>query len=269
MVERLGGEFGIIIGVMVIVLLVVVRYWVAWRRTHYTFSLFTLILIVRCLTFWRWRNVSTSPFPLVPGQGAVIVANHRSSVDPYFIQLKLNRPVHWMVAREYCEHKIFGWFLRICEVISVGRGGIDTAAIKTAVRLASAGHLVGLFPEGRINMSEEPLLPARPGAALVALKAGVPIIPCFIEGAPYEGTALSPFFMSSRVGVHVGTPIHVDRYNFAEDREQALRSIMLDCLTQLGKLAGHADFVPQIAGRRWKPSDVEVQADVQKLKERP
>jgi 1-acyl-sn-glycerol-3-phosphate acyltransferase len=95
----------------------------------------------------------------------VIVANHRSSVDPFFIQVVAPRAVHWMVAREYCEHWAFRWFLRTCEVIPVSRGGIDTAATKQAIRLARGGGLIGMLPEGRINMTEEFMLPARPGAA--------------------------------------------------------------------------------------------------------
>ena len=50
-----------------------------------------------------------------------------------------------------------------------------------------------MLPEGRINTTDEFMLPVRPGAIVVALKAGAPIVPCYIEGAPYRGNPLEPF----------------------------------------------------------------------------
>ena len=52
-----------------------------------------------------------------------------------------------------------------------------------AIRYAQEGGLVGLFPEGRVNTTDELLLPGRPGAALIALRARVPVIPCYVQGA--------------------------------------------------------------------------------------
>ena len=98
----------------------------------------------------------------------------------------MDRPriTHWMVAREYCESWPLSWFFRTVEAILTGRGGVDTKAVKQAIRYASEGGLVGMLPEGRINTTDAFLLPGRPGAALVALKARVPVIPVYIEGAP-------------------------------------------------------------------------------------
>ena len=73
--------------------------------------------------------------------------------------------------REYVMSPAFAWVLRTIEVIPVNRGGIDTAATKQAIRYASQGDLVGMFPEGRINEGGQFLLPGRPGAAMIALKA--------------------------------------------------------------------------------------------------
>ena len=51
------------------------------------------------LTRILWRTQVCGRFPFARGQGAVIVCNHRSSIDPAFIQLAIGqRVVHWMVA---------------------------------------------------------------------------------------------------------------------------------------------------------------------------
>jgi 1-acyl-sn-glycerol-3-phosphate acyltransferase len=211
-----------------------------------------------CKFLWRarWQN----KLPLRDDQGAVIVCNHRSSVDPFFVQMATGRKVHWMVAREFCEHPAFGWFLRACEVIPTNRGGIDTAATKGAIRIVSQGGLMGMLPEGRINMTEEILLPARPGAALVALRAKVLVVPCYIGGAPYRRTAWSPFFMPARVKIKFGEPIDLSEFHDREGEAGVPAEAMLRILKALATLGGQPDFQPQLAGRNWKPSQEELNA---------
>ena len=231
---------------------------VSYARTQYTpvqalFCL-TAYLLVRIL----WRTQLPKHLPDVRGRGAVIVCNHRSSIDPFFIQVMFTRPIHWMVAREFCEHPLFGWFLTRCEVISVNRGGVDTASTKAAIRYVQSGEMVGMLPEGRINLTDELLAPARPGAAIVALKAKAPIIPCYVDGAPYAGTPWSPFFMRARATVKFGQPVETASYD--ADDEAVARVITIECLKRMAALAGHPEFEPRLAGRRWKPTRAEAEA---------
>src|SRR4051794_25701940 len=192
-------QFAAAIVLLLVVALPVVALVVVVSRSRLTpvqgFLWAVAYLLCKLLWRTRWRN----DLPLAPHQGGVIVCNHRSSVDPFFVQTATGRKIHWMVAREYCEHPAFAWFLSSCEVIPVGRGGVDTAATKMAIRLASSGELVGMLPEGRINMSEDFMLPVRAGAALVAMKANVPVVPCYIHGAPYRRYPWSPLRMPARV----------------------------------------------------------------------
>jgi 1-acyl-sn-glycerol-3-phosphate acyltransferase len=209
-----------------------------------------------------WRTRLEGTLPVGPNEGAVIVANHRSSVDPSFIQICVRRVVYWMVAREYCQAPFIGALLRAFQVIPVGRGGIDTAATKQAIRLAQNGGLVGMFPEGRINLQADPiLLPGRPGAALVALRARVPIIPVYIFDAPYDGTSLGPLFMRSKVRVKFGTRIDLSPYYGREKDAGVLQEISKRALHELAVLAGHPEFQPQLAGARWKTADDESTPD--------
>lgn len=138
--------------------------------------------------------------------GAVLVANHRCSIDPFFVQLIAGCRVHWMVAGEYFKSPLLGDLLRAYEAIPTNRGGIDTNAIKRAIALAASGRFVGMFPEGRINRTDQPLLSIRPGAATVALRAGVPLVPLWIEGAPVGPTIFSPLFRAAKIRVIVGLP---------------------------------------------------------------
>ncbi len=224
------------------------------------------------LTFWQtilmrglntflnrvlWRTKIDRPLPVKSSEGAIIIANHTSSFDPMFIAMTTGRLVHWMVAKEYCVDWRLGWFFRLFEQIPAGRGGVDSAAIKHAIRLAAAGKLVGMLPEGQINTTGALLLPGRPGIVMVALKARVPIIPCYIKGAPYGGWTLGPFFRPSQVRVFVGDPIDLSEYYDRERNPEMMAELTKRCLSAIAQLAGAKDFVPQVAGRRWKPDEQE------------
>jgi len=180
-------------------------YW----RTRYTPIQYVLYCIATAIVKFQWRATLPDHFPVPRDRGAVLIANHCSSIDPFFVQVSSDRPVHWMVAKEFCDHPRFRWFLQQCEVIPTGRLGVDTAAIKLAIRLASSGEYVAMFPEGRINMTggKQFMLPVRPGAIMIALRAGVPVVPLYIKGSPYGNSAASPLRMTARGRVRYGKPI--------------------------------------------------------------
>jgi 1-acyl-sn-glycerol-3-phosphate acyltransferase len=217
---------------------------------------------------WQWRAKLPKELPIPDDSGAILVCNHRSSVDPFFLQTVTGRKIHWMVAREYVSHPLFSLVLRLCEVIPVGRGGVDTAATKMALRYASAGGIVGMFPEGRINMTEQLLLPCRPGAAVVALKARVPMLPVYIQGSPYRKVAWSPFLMRANVVVKVGPLLDISEFYGREDEPEIVQQVMLRALKALAALADQSDFEPQLAGRNWKPTAEQVAADADAAEKR-
>ncbi len=242
-----------------VILLVLALALVAWalrwyrRETHYTLAQAPFWLLNLIYTRVAWRTTISGPLPVAENQGAVIVCNHSSSLDPSFIQLATNRVVHWMVAREYCLHWAMAWIFRIVESIPVNRGGVDTAATKMAIRYAQEGGLVGIFPEGQINHSDQVLLPGRPGAALIALKARVPVIPCYVSGAPYDGTEFGCLLMTAKTHLEVGQPIDISEYYERDDEKEVLELLTKRFLIEIARLAGATDFVPRLAGRHWKP----------------
>lgn len=196
-----------------------------------------------------WRGRIDRELPVAGNQGAVIVSNHRSSVDPCFIEIATNRVVHWMVAKEYFALRALGRFLRLAEAIPTNRGGVDTQATKMAIRHAQCGELVGIFPEGRINRTDRLLLAGRSGAAMIALKARVPVIPCYIRGAPYDGTTLGCLFMPARVTVRIGQPIDLSEFYGRENERDVLEQVTRQLLVAIATLAGQPDFQPELAGR--------------------
>ncbi len=226
---------------------------VAWKRSPYMPAQTFIFAYNHVMTRILWRTRIDGRLELPPGQGAVIICNHRGPVDPAFIALAANRVVHWMVAKEYCQYPVLGWAFRILEVIPTNRAGIDTAATKAAIRYAHEGDLVGMLPEGRINKTDQTLLPGRPGVAMIALRARVPVIPCYVTGSPYDGTILGCLKMPAKVRLRIGKPIDISAYYDQASDRKVLEMLTIRFLVEMARLAGDPDFQPQLAGRFYKP----------------
>jgi len=237
--------------VCAVLLVLLVTYWLT--RKPLTPIQWILYNISWAFSRILWRTRVSGPLPLADGEGALIIANHRSSIDPFIIQLAAGpQIVHWMVAQLYGPNTIISRMLRCWEIIPVYRGSTNAAPTKTAIRLARKGKLVGMFPEGTVNTTDDFMLPVRPGAILVAMKARVPILPCYIENAPYHKVAWRPLFIPAKARLIVGTPIDLSEHYGKEHDRDLVREITLQCAREIAALAQREDFEPSNAGRDWK-----------------
>ena len=118
---------------------------------------------------------------------------------------------------------------------------------------------MGLFPEGRINIGRDVLLPGRPGAALIALRARVPVIPCYVSGSPYSGTTLGPLVTPAKVRLVMGEPLDISAFYGRDGEREVLEELTRQFLRAIARLAGCPDFHPSLAGRFYKdePADAE------------
>jgi 1-acyl-sn-glycerol-3-phosphate acyltransferase len=152
--------------------------------------------------------------PTLPQAGPLLlVANHTSNIDPplvaAWLQPRLGRPIQFL-AKEQLFVPALRPLLDHAGAILVRAGGSDVQAYHDALVVLRGGGIVGLFPEG--TRSIDGLLgEAHPGVALLALRAGVPILPVGISGAqqflPRAGRV--PAF-GTRITIRVGEPFRID-----------------------------------------------------------
>ena len=119
----------------------------------------------------------------VPREGAVlIVANHSSVLDPPLVGGAAPRPLTFLAKAELFRVPGFGALIRRLNAKPLRREGADPSALRAAQRVLQEGGALLVFPEG--TRGEEGVLrPAKPGAALLAMQTGVPVVPVYVSGS--------------------------------------------------------------------------------------
>ena len=116
--------------------------------------------------------------------GAVYAVNHLHWIDIPLIGLLSPRTVYFVAKAEAANYPVVGAFLRLHGAIAIHRGESDREAVRRMRDEARAGHVVGLFVEGTRQKTGRPGV-AQPGAAMVGMQEGVPIIPVAIYGTQF------------------------------------------------------------------------------------
>ncbi len=111
----------------------------------------------------------------------------------------------------FTDHGVlFRLFLRSCGVFPVKRSSADTNAVDRAGELISKGRVVGIFPQGKL-VSDKTSFEPKAGASLLAAKAGVPLLPVFID----YGGKVRPFRI---IKITVGHPLSAEGASLKDAR---------------------------------------------------
>jgi 1-acyl-sn-glycerol-3-phosphate acyltransferase len=163
-----------------------------------------------CFSRIYHRLTVHAPHRLPRSGPAILVCNHISGLDPLLIQSVCPRLVRWMMAKEYYDIRGLGWFFRQIQAIAVERSGRDIASVRAALRALSSGHIVGMFPEGKIETSRE-LLPFQTGVAMLAIKTGVPVFPAYLDGSQRNKKMLEAILQPAAAYITFGEVVNFDR----------------------------------------------------------
>ena len=199
---------------------------------------------------FRWLLKRIVGCKWIPESGSVIIAsNHSSLLDGALLTAMLNMqrlsPCHVIVQQESFKEDFFGYILRCGKCIPVDRQSRGSIASMFGLALAylQKGERVLIFPEGHLNNGESLRLP-RPGAALLALESGAPILPVGLRGTrnilPFAGK----FNLFARAEIHYGKLIDTTalsrEYQTADKarRSELVASLSYLMMAQLGELSG-------------------------------
>lgn len=111
----------------------------------------------------------------------IVIGNHLSLLDPVIVAAAVKRyEIAFMAKKELSGNGLFKRFLLSIHTIFVSRHNSDMEAMRTSMRALRSGEVLGIFPEGtryHQGLMEE----QEAGAAMIALRSGVPMIPMYIS----------------------------------------------------------------------------------------
>ncbi len=144
----------------------------------------------RELRTWAGRLLEVTDLPVetcglerVPSTGCVYAVNHASFVDVWVLVAKLPGSVRFVAKRELYRVPIFGWALRATGQIPLDRRDREAAArsYRSAAEVVRGGRSVIVFVEGTRTRTGR-LGEFKKGAFVLAIEAGVPVVPVYLRG---------------------------------------------------------------------------------------
>ena len=193
------------------------------------YSLFKILLYSFFTLFFRFKIIGAEHIPV--SGGVIIAANHISLWDPPVLGAACTRAINFMAKEELFVNSVFKWIITTLKAFPVRRGTADRTAIRYAISLLKNGEILGAFPEGTRSMTGE-LGKPEPGIAMIALKAGVPIVPAAIIGTNkvFKKGCILPQFT-----VKFGKPIIITGEKSDKDMMEAISNTIMKEISSLLK----------------------------------
>jgi 1-acyl-sn-glycerol-3-phosphate acyltransferase len=144
----------------------------------------------------------------LPADGGYVLApgGHRSILDTPLVSLAGARVLRYMGAENYFNVPGLGWFLRAMGGFPVERAATDRQALRLAEWILNNGEPLAVFPEG--TRQQGPLIrPLKEGAAFLACRTGVPIVPVGIGGTERAMPKGAKWIRPRKVTMVIGPPI--------------------------------------------------------------
>jgi 1-acyl-sn-glycerol-3-phosphate acyltransferase len=117
----------------------------------------------------------------IPPKGPfIVVCNHFNRLDPPFVIFAIKKPINFLMASDQAIEAQIMWAPWLYGFIPTNRQSIAPTTIKKAMSALKKGEVVGIFPEG--TAKEHFIRPAKNGAAYLAMRTGVQILPMSLVG---------------------------------------------------------------------------------------
>jgi 1-acyl-sn-glycerol-3-phosphate acyltransferase len=189
----------------------------------------------------------------VPGSGAAIVAgNHLSFSDHFLMPAVLKRRITFLAKAEYftgpgLKGRLTAFFFRSAGQIPVDRSGKEAgqAAIREGLGVLGRGELLGIYPEGT-RSHDGRLYKGKVGVAVMALRAGVPVVPCAMIGTFEAQPPGRKIPRLHPVVIRFGEPLDFSRYAGMEGEKAVLRAVTDEIVYAILSLSGQ-EYVDRYA----------------------
>ncbi len=195
---------------------------------RFFYSVVRFMVVMFCRT---WLRLSVTGVENIPSSGAFILAPvHRSIMDIPIASAVTRRRMRFMGKDSLWRHKTLGYMFSALGAFPVTRGTADLEALRRCILVINSGEPLVLFPEGT-RQNGDAIQPLFDGAAYVALKTRVPIVPVGIGGSEDIMPSGSSKIRRRKCAAVIGAPIYPAQTNGA-------RATRIEVRELTAKLAG-------------------------------
>ena len=135
----------------------------------------------------------------------VIISNHTSFGDPPAVSYAFDRPITYIAKEEFAKNIFTKLLFGAGGVIFLKAKDSELTAMRTAINTLKEGKTICIFPEGKRNFDQK-MTEFKPGAAYIAYRAGVKVIPVAVINAGDYWR-----FWRRNIIINVGEPIILDK----------------------------------------------------------
>jgi len=133
---------------------------------------------------WRIRYHDRRNIPQNLDGGLLIVANHQTYFDPFWICAPIRRKYRFMAWDKAFDWFLVGWLIKYLGAFPVDtKRGRTKNILRESLSALRDGATLVVFPEGARSFPDGKLQEFKTGAVRIALEAGVPILPVTVKGA--------------------------------------------------------------------------------------
>ena len=180
-----------------------------------------ILVRILLLLFTRWQVTGRDNIPV---QGPLLViVNHLNLADPPILAVSLNRKAMFMAKEGLFRTKLSNYFIRGLGGFPVRRERMQREALIAAEQVLNNGYALCIFPEGMRSRTAQ-LRQAFPGAAMIAIRTGVPILPAAITGT--ETVKGAVWLRRPRLTVTFGQPFQLPPPAGNNNRDKCAEYIM-------------------------------------------
>ena len=177
--------------------------------------------------FYGKRKVKDGP--------CIYVCNHYRIWDVIYPACTTWEGIHYLSKKAVVHNWFMSFFCKKLKAIEVNRDGNDVRAVMDSLKCLKNGEKISLFPEGTRNKTDAEMLPFKSGAAVMAIKAKVPVVPMMIYKKP------KPFRLNH---ILMGEPFEFTEYYVRKMTDDLVKEADEKLLNKLLDLRrGHAEFL--------------------------
>jgi 1-acyl-sn-glycerol-3-phosphate acyltransferase len=155
----------------------------AMARTHtpdWIYEVVRVVTVLAALVFYRVRGFGAEN---VPNGAVIIVPNHASSMDHFFIGGFVRRHIQFMAKSQMFGRGPMSWIYSHGGVYPVRRGHRDEESVITSQAILDRGGAIGIYVEGGRSRTGNVAVTGKRGVGRLALESGAPIVPVAIFGS--------------------------------------------------------------------------------------